>query len=165
MLWLQLKKKIDNSIKLQIFAGAKVNMINSIFELLDLLTNNNYGNENFIVYESFAILSVRGYFFYNPGDIIEIISKKVEIHNKDRIFSSYSDPFFYNVMHFTIDSYHYGQLFRNTFSMRYQSGEIVLLESYPSFFRYAWNCFKNVLTQEEVKNDKKGNHYTKLHNE
>ena len=72
------KKKIDNSIKLQVYAGVKVNMINSIFELLDLLTkNNNYDNENFVVYESYAVKSVCDYFIFNSGDIIDI---RLSIH-------------------------------------------------------------------------------------
>lgn len=58
-------------------------------------------------------------------------------------------------MLFTIDSYQNGQLFRKTFKLLSENGELFLLESYPSFFQYHWNYLINLLTQKEVKNDKK----------
>lgn len=160
------KKKIDQSITLQIYACVKINMINSIYQLLDFLTtNHNNDNINFVVFHSFIGVCSFDVFFFNPGDIINKISKKVQLHEKDRIYSTYFDQFLCDILLFTIDSYQNGQLFRKTYQLRYRHGELNLKESYPSFFRYTWNCLYNMLTQKEVKKDTKDIPHIKLHNE
>lgn len=161
------KDNIDKSLACQTYAGVKINNIKSIFQLLDFLTKNENDdlNLNFVVYETFICTRLPDSFVFEPGDIINKFSEVVKIHKNDRIFSSYFNTFIYDLMWFTIDSYQDEQLFRKTFSLVYGTGELYLLESYPSFFQFAWNFFKNKLKHKNVTTDKEGNLYVKLHNE
>ena len=156
------RKKINQSIAFQIYAGVKINKINSIYQFLDFLTmNHNNDDINFVIFHLFIGLRVFDIFFFNPGDIINKVSKIIQLHENDRIFSTYSGQFFYDMLLFTIDSYQNGQLFRKTYKLLYQNGELYLLESYPSFFQYTWNRVINMFTKKNTKCIL----YIKLHNE